>query len=202
MNISQAHKEFQLFLDKVDSQALPDFLPHEIDTFLHEAEIRRVREYYALPHSQDRSDSISSLIRTTVIPFSTNEAILPTDYMHLDRLMVKVKSDKVVGTYTTPYLCPSDKLNVVLQDPFNKSTIAYPIVWQESNKLYIDTPDFQAIDAKLTYLKYPVRVSKKDGVSSELTEKMQRETIQLAVRIALGSISGDYGVQSNEVNTL
>jgi hypothetical protein len=205
MNITQAHKEFQLFVDKVDTQSLPDFLPHEIDTFIHEAELRIIKQAYggnniyksSFGQTQKRLDDISTLIKTQVINFSNNEASLPTDYMFLDRVTVKVSNGDVEG-YTTPFLCPHDKLNIVLNDPFNKSTMAYPIIWQEDNKLFIDTPDFDAIDAKVTYIKYPVRVDKKNNVSSELPEQKQREAIQMAVRIALGVVESSRIEEQNQ----
>jgi hypothetical protein len=205
MTIQEAHKEFQIFLDKVDSQALPDFLPSEIDTFIHEAELRLVKQAYggnnvyktAFGSTQKRTDDLSTLIKTSVVTFINDEGFLPSDYMFLDRVSVKVKQGTVEG-YTTPFLCPHDKLNIVLSDPFNKSTPAYPIVWLEGGKLKIDTPDFDAIDAKVTYIKYPVKVSKKDSINSELPEQKQKESIQMAVRIALGVVESQRVQEQND----
>jgi hypothetical protein len=206
MDITQAHKEFQLFMDKVDSESLPEFLPSEIDTFIHEAELRIVKQAYggnniyksSYGSTQKRTDDISTLIRTAIIEFIDNKALFPTDYMFLDRVMIGVSTDTISKTYTSPYLCSSDKLNNVLSDPFNKSRVAYPVVWIENNSLLIDTPNFTAEDAKLTYIKYPVRVNKKDGVSSELPEQKQREAIQMAVRIALGVVESQRIEEQNQ----
>jgi hypothetical protein len=205
MDIALAHKEFQVFLDKLDSQSLPDIRPNEIDILLHEAELRVVKQAYGgnniyktgLGGSQKRIDDISTLIKTEVIPFVGGVATLPSDYMFLDRVSIKVKVGSV-QSYTTPFLCPHDKLNIVLSDPFNKSTAAYPIVWLENNKLHIDAPDFEVIDAKVTYIKYPKRVSKQNLISSELPEQKQKEAIQLAVRIGLGTIESSRIEEQNQ----
>jgi hypothetical protein len=206
MTITQAHKEFQLFMDKVDSQGLPDFLPTEIDVFIHEAELRLVKQAYGgnniyktgFGSSQKRMDDISPLIKTTILPITNNLVILPSDYMFLDRVVVEVSSSKVSKTYVTPFLCPHDKLSITLNDPFNKSTIGYPIIWQEGKNLHIDTPDFTAHNIKLTYIKYPNRVSKVTSISSELPEQKQREAIQMAVRIALGVIESPRVQEQND----
>jgi hypothetical protein len=206
MTITQAHKEFQLFMDKVDSQSLPDFLPHEIDTFIHEAEVRLVKQAYGGNNiyktgfgvSQKRMDDLSPLIKTITLSLSNNAVTLPTNYMFLDRVTVEVSSSKVSKTYVTPFLCPHDKLSVTLADPFNKSTIGYPIMWQEDNQLMIDTPDFTAHGIKLTYIKYPTRVNKATGYSSDLPEQKQREAIQMAVRIALGVVESPRIEEQNQ----
>lgn len=205
MNITQTHKEFDIFMDKVDSQSLPDFLASEKDVFLNEAQLRLVKQAYGGNNiyktgfgvTQKRIDDIHTLVKSVTLTFTNNEVILPSDYMFLDRVSVKVKSGAIEG-YTTPFLCPHDKLNIVLSDPFNKSTPAYPIMWQESNKLKIDTPGFTALEVYLTYIKFPREMSKLNNISSELPEQKQREVVQMAVRIALGIVESPRVQEQND----
>jgi hypothetical protein len=195
MNIAQAHREFKLFIDKVDSQVTPDFLTSEIDTFIHEAEVRLVKQKYGrgnkyglgFQENQKRTDDLMNLVKTTPITFLDEEVTLPTDYMFYLASTVEVGFSGIT-TKSTPLLCPLDKLHKVSSDPFNKSTAAYPIIWQEGNKIKIEAKTFEAKKLHLTYLKYPKRVDKVNEVSSELSEQMQREAIQLAITIALENI--------------
>lgn len=190
MTIAQAHKEFQLFLDKVDSQALPDFLPQEIDIFLHEAELRIVKSYTSIKEDQRLLDKLSGLYKTSEITCTSNEATLPTDYLSYIRCKVQVSNDKITPVYTSPFMCPQGKLESVLSDPFNKSRIAYPVIYQEDGKIKVDTDGgkFTANKVLLTYIKYPVKVNKLTNVSSELSETLQKEAIQLAVALASESV--------------
>jgi hypothetical protein len=195
MTILEAHKEFKLFIDKVDSQATPDFLSNEIDTFLHEAEVRLVKQKYGrgnkygigFQENQKRTDDLSFLVKSLPLTFISNEVTLPSDYMFYLAALMNVKFSGITAK-TIPFLCPLDKLHKVLSDPFNKSTPAYPIIWQEGNKIKVAAEEFEATSLSLTYLKYPVKVSKINLVSSELSEQMQKEAIQLAVTIALENV--------------
>lgn len=188
MTIQQAHKEFQLFLDKVDSQALPDFLPQEIDIFLHEAEVRVVKSYLPIREDQRRADKINNLLVPIELTLISNQVNLPEDYLSFERCQVEVSRTGIQPTYVTPYVVSQGKLNSYKQDPFNKTRINKPLIYLESNKIKVDVDNFTANKVNLVYYKYPIKVSKVNNINSELSESLQKEAISMAVLIALESI--------------
>lgn len=210
MTIDQYHKEFQLFMDKVDSQALPEFLPKEIDILLHEAEVRTVKQAYGpnniykagFQEVQKRTDDLNTLVKTVEISadINSNSFTLPEDYLFYLRSRIKVTNERIPEVYTGVSLVRLDHLNEVLSDPFNKSRISEPVIYFTDGKIFADTNDdaFKVTRLMLTYLKYPKRVDRLNGVSSELPEEKQREALQLAVRIALGSIESPRVAEQNQ----
>jgi hypothetical protein len=229
MDIRQTHREIELFLDKVDSQALPDILPQEKDIIYHEAELRLVNQTYGgnniykkgFQENQKRTDDLNSLVKIGYIasePVDLNtvkfnlRAIYPnanltgtpsSDYLYFLGAMVNVTSPRANGR-TQPFLCSIDDLGKVLSDPYNKPTIARPILSFANGYIYghIDNT-FNITSLEIKYIKYPRKVSYKDNISSELPEHKQREAIQLAVRIALGMVeSPRVEEQSAQLGTL
>lgn len=72
MNIQEAHRQFNLFLDKVSSESTPEFSHKQIDVFIHEAEVRLVKQAYGgnniyktgYQETQKRTDDLNSLVKT------------------------------------------------------------------------------------------------------------------------------------------
>lgn len=201
MNIKQAHKEFQLFLDKVDSQALPDFLPQEVDTLIHEAELRLINQAYGrnniyqkgFQEIQKRTDDLNALVKRGTISSDNNlfrladitrDGVFTKDYLYYLGCRVLIE-----GIWITPKLVQLDDISKLLKDPYNKPTKARPLIVFLDNSIEVYTDDIFVIDTiEVTYLKYPKRVDYTLDISSELPEHKQREALQLAVRIALGTI--------------
>jgi hypothetical protein len=229
MDIKQIHREIELFLDKVDSQALPDILPQEKDIIYHEAELRLVNQAYGgnnihkkgFQENQKRTDDLNTLVKIGYIPFEEldDDTVLfnlskiyptklmdtppTTDYLYFLGAMAHVSSSKVNGK-TQPYLSSLDDLGKVLSDPYNKPTIARPILSFANGYIYGHKDSSFNIDIlEITYIKYPRKVSYSGNISSELPEHKQREAVQLAVRIALGMVeSPRLEEQSSQLGTL
>jgi hypothetical protein len=215
MDILEYHKQFKLFLDKVDSEQLPEFTSKQVDVFLHEAELRIIKQAYGknniykqgFQEIQKRTDDLNTLVKTGYLKSKVSEdgvyefplnkvysaetdSVGNNDYMFYVRGQVKVKSDTVSPTYTGVSLVSQDTLQEAVLDPFNKSRISTPIIYFENNAIKVDTDNnsFEPLYLRITYIKYPNKVSLKDNISSELPEEKQREVIQLAVSIALESV--------------
>lgn len=241
MTIQETHRQFKLFLDKVNSEFAPEFSPTQIDVFLHEAEVRIVKQAYGrnniykqgYQEIQKRTDDLNTLVKVGYLApktYNDGEAILPvvedgvysfplsilytTDvfniatedtYMFYLRSKVKVTSNTISPVYTGVSLIPQDKLQEVVKDPFNISVISEPIVFFEDNCIKVDTNNSSFIPQaiRLTYLKYPTKVSYANSIDSELPEEKQRESLQLAVLIALESVeSARVNTQASMLNTL
>ena len=72
MTIEQFHREFKVFLDKVDSSAYPEFMDGEIDIYLNEAQERIIKQRYGknniygkgFEEMQKRTDDLKNLVKT------------------------------------------------------------------------------------------------------------------------------------------
>lgn len=72
MTIEEMALEFKITLDKVDSQAYPEFLDGEIDFYLNESQMRIVKQRYGTDNlykrgfeqSQKRTDDLKNLVKT------------------------------------------------------------------------------------------------------------------------------------------
>lgn len=225
MTILDYHKQFKLFLDKVSSEQTPEFTSKQIDVFLHEAEVRVVKQAYGrnniykkgYQEIQKRTDDLNTLVKSGYLKSNSNEdgvyyfpldSIYTTDkfeeatndYMFYLRGQCKVKSDKVKSVLTGVSLVSQDKIQEVLKDPFNKSRISEPVIYFENNGIQVDTNKSSFIPEaiKITYLKYPKKVNLANGIDSELPEEKQREVLQVAVNIALETISDGRFVSHTE----
>src|SRR6478736_5030369 len=92
MTILEYHKQFKLFLDKVSSEQLPEFTSKQIDVFLHEAEVRIIKQAYGqnniykkgYQEIQKRTDDLNTLVKTGYlkpVPYiaSEDDGLLGTD---------------------------------------------------------------------------------------------------------------------------
>lgn len=167
MTIQEAHRQFNLFLDKVSSEATPEFTHKQIDVFIHEAEVRIVKQAYGrnniykkgYQENQKRTDDLNTLVKTGYIAQDTTKAdngilyfslsdiysdinhIIPAEpYMFFLRASVQVTNwDTINGAWTGVTLIPHDKYTEVIRDPFNKSRISSPIIFFEDGGIKVDT---------------------------------------------------------------
>lgn len=139
MTIQEMHLEFKISLDKVDSQAYPEFLDGEIDYYLNEAQDRIVKQRYGtnniyrkgFEESQKRTDDLKNLIRSkfcsitqstayTSLGFNVYEANLSVLYndkaktvLSTDEYLFYLKSmaEACVGS-----CCATNKVRLIQQD--------------------------------------------------------------------------------------
>jgi hypothetical protein len=167
MTIQEAHRQFNLFLDKVSSESTPEFTHKQIDVFIHEAEVRIVKQAYGrnniykkgYQEVQKRTDDLNTLVKSGYISQQVDKAdngilFFPLDtiykdknhltvgepYMFFLRAQVEVTNfDTITGAWTDVTLIPHDKYTQVIKDPFNKSRISSPIIFFEDGAIKVDT---------------------------------------------------------------
>jgi hypothetical protein len=224
MDILRAHREFELFLDKVDNE----FLPQEKDIFIHEAELRTVNQAYGgnniykkgFQETQKRSDDLNTLVRNGYLkPIVLSDNLVKfdlasiystvdfkdtpkSDYLYFIKCRTHVSSAKIELAVSDPFLAQLDDVSRILSDPYNMPTMARPIISFAEGSLFVHkTASFEVPCVELTYIKYPKKVDYLNRINSELPEHKQREAIQLAVRIAMGSIESTRIEEQNQQMT-
>lgn len=203
------HIEFQQRLDKIDSQALPDFLPEEIDSILNRAILRFVEQRYTgtgtsrrpYEFNQKQTEDVRTLVRTqtqqpvvdTLEPevWTVDLSAFTPSYMIYVRSRMEVESEECGTKLVYPLLVQQDDVEPAKRDPFNKPTFDYPIGYFEDNRLKLLTAqDTTVNNVWMTYLKYPeiVDITANPKVSSDLPEHTHDEVVELATKIALHEI--------------
>lgn len=223
----QMVREFKIFLDKVDSQSLPDFTPGEIYLMLNEAQARIVKTRYGLNNIykagfeaiQKRTDDLSNLVVTkfaAVTPVTTetdtfrvdldslfeNEAqttVSTAKYMFYIRGRARHTHPACGSEYIATKLFQQDDIEEARVDPFNKPTLLEAISYFESGDLFIITDGTYTVDKfKLTFLRKPADISATQDC--ELKEHMHKEIVQLAVEIALENIESQRLGSQDQMN--
>lgn len=215
MTVQEAHRQFNLFLDKVSSESTPEFTHKQIDVFLHEAEVRIVKQAYGrnniykkgYQENQKRTDDLNTLIKTGYLEYDSGETVdgvykFPLDsiyyteglsglsepYMFFIKGMVKVKSATVEPVYTGITLVPQDKYTEVIKDPFNKSRISSPVAYFEDSSIKIDTNNnsFEPLLFRITYIAYPRPVVwKETGVAGSISSQLPEQKQREAIQLAV-----------------
>lgn len=187
MNINRMHLEFKLLLDKIDSLALPDLKPAEIDFFLNQGMLNYIKDRYTrlniygqgFEENQMRSDALKALVVTKFAPVST----VPTEENTYQLDLQNFNNDSTGNPYDGKYMyylrgrvlntntCGSeykglkikrhDEMDQVLKDPFNRPDYEEPIGYFENNNLYVVTDGKYTVTAsKITFLKWPFLIDK------------------------------------------
>ncbi len=198
MTILELHREFKFELDKIDTQALPRFTPEEVDSILNRAVLRFIKTRYnfnnlykkAFEQTQKRIDDLRTLVHYTTPVFTNEEVTLPSDYMILLRLEVKLLDN--CGELTgLGKQVETDDLNKLLDDPFNKpKKTRYLYVFRDNKIVLFIDPSTTVTDVKMTYLRMPVAISfaNKALPYTELPEHVHGELVTMAANIALENI--------------
>jgi hypothetical protein len=189
MDIKSLHREFKVFLDKVDTEALPDFIPSEIDIFLNEAQHRYVNELHIMRNTpnipsgeQRRIDLILSAITVWRESISLVNKVgdFPSNYLTYVSALVDINSNKIPASI---YNHLDGEVDV--RDPFNKPTIGYPVIVFAEGKIHLDGTGDKIL---LTYLRYPNKISYTDNTTCELPDSVHRDIAKKAVSVALETI--------------
>jgi hypothetical protein len=208
-------REFKIFIDKVDSQSLPDFTPTEIYLMLNEAQERYIKTHYGINNLykagfemiQKRTDDLSNLVVTRFADVSTVTTEINTykvsldslftdelhqvpstdEYMFFIRGRARHNNDDCNPEYIYTELFQQDDLEEAKLDPFNKPDLLHSVSYFEAGSLYILTDDSYTVDNyKLTFLRHPLDIAANQDC--ELKSHTHKEIIQLAVEIALENI--------------
>jgi len=217
MTIQEAHVDFKVKLNKLDTNQTKNFEPEEIDWLLHEAQQQYFRTRYnqvnltraGFEDNQLRIDELSNLHvkfpeqpEITLVPSDNVELKLSTlvkPYYHLTSLNVYDESCK--QWLSCVHSKHSDYLEE-LRNPFNKFTALYNFGRDSEGKntsIYIYKP---VSKAKITYLTYPSKpyiggYVHPDGVTTttkgfDLPEFTHPLIVDLAVNEAERIIKGGF----------
>lgn len=188
MKIVEAHKLFDILLDKVASDSYAEVTPYEKDVFINLAIVEFVKTRYGknnlyqagFEEIQKRTDDLRSLVKNafpeiTAVPYENNTYRVHTNMLYLDEdkntlnedtywFYLKGRAlvnDSECGLkYKECKQVQQDDLNRVLKDPFNKPTKNRVILYFEDNDIFVKCADNNTIDNfKLTFLKQPAKVN-------------------------------------------
>src|SRR5690554_5958781 len=188
MNIRNAHINFKLFLDKIDSEAYPEISPEEIDVFLNESIRRFVKVRYGRNNiyktgfetTQKRIDDLKELVKTnkagsietsdySLTGLNVYEVDLATlteldgsttSYKYQFHLKSRVHITKEnCDLWTGVTEITQDKFNRVEKDPFNKPEGGEVLMFFEGNNIYLwAAQDIVVDDFITTFIKQPKQV--------------------------------------------
>lgn len=210
MDIAEMHKEFELRLDKVQSNALAEFTIDEIDSMLNTATLMYVKQRYGgytnyltlgFEEIQKRTDDLKTLVLTAEV--ITQAVSYEDDFVAIDlsninnylfylRGRIQVKKPNCSARWSSIRLVQQDDLEAIKTDPFNNPTFVHPVGYFENNSLLVsvgeDTSLTTVTSGKVTYLKYPDQLAFDTNNSSDLPKHTHDEIVELAVKLALNSI--------------
>jgi hypothetical protein len=193
MDVRALHREFKVLMDKVDTEALPDFIPTEIDIMLNLGQHRYIDDMHKLRSmrlsttERRKIDLVLSklIVRKHSIPLTSGVGTLPNNYMAHEVASVVTGTREVPGVILSHFEGELD-----LQDPFNKADVGYPIISFSGNSIHVDGGGEVC---KLTYMRQPTDISYSNNVTCELPEYVHRDIVKEAVKIALETIESPRG---------
>jgi len=188
MTLTEAHRMFKIYLDKLASESYAEVSSLEIDIFLQNASDEFAKTRYGknnvyragFEEIQKRTDDLRTLVVTrfpelTEVPYEDNTYRISTSTLFSDEEK-QVSVDEVYWFYLKSRALVNDincglkykeckqiqqdDLNKVLKDPFNKPTKDRVILYFESGDIFVKCAETNTIDNfKLTFLKQPARVN-------------------------------------------
>jgi len=184
MTVAEMHFDFEIKLDKVDSQHRQDFNPAHKDWLLNEAQNIFIKQRYGLTNIyrsgfesiQKRIDDLSMLhvkypAQPGIYPIMHDEGVyelplseLKFDYLFFTRGQVEVVEDDCVSKASLK-LIQNDDLNSVLQDPFNSPSKSQVLVnfgtASESTNpaLYLYSNSLNLRKVFIEYIRKPSRIN-------------------------------------------
>lgn len=196
MTIRDAHRLFDIILDKVDSNLYPEITSAEKDEFINNAIESFVKTRYnknniyqaGFEEIQKRTEDLRTLVKTgfpelSEIAYSRNTYKADVDsiftnfektelfndtYWFYLKSSAYITNDPCGELISETKLVQQDDLNRVLKDPFNKPNKNRVIIYFEDGSIFITVDDTSVLDNfKITFLKKPNTVSVNLADSSE-----------------------------------
>jgi len=187
MTIEEAHYQFRLSMDRIDTLSNPDFNKAEVDWLLNEAQDIFIKQRISalsnpkrlgFEASQKRIDDLSTL----VVKYPLQPAITPTldsgvyevdlaellyTYLHFLSGYCDLQVDATCTKQVLLKFVQHDDYREALSDPFNSPSLEYiPFNYGRSSStdhvstsIYIYPSDYTITNVYLEYLKRPQRVS-------------------------------------------
>lgn len=208
MTCAELHLEFKFRCDKLDTLNYPNFLPEEIDLILNNAQERLVKQRYgfnnikrqSFEETEKRTEDLKEIVKNAILtplPYSIDNIdedarflLLPTDHWFTLQERATITCD-YCGTPVTKKqevdTVIHAEISTVLKDPFRK-----PNVEKVLRLMYMDKVELISnctiVDYQMRYLKKPNKIDLTTNVTSELSEHIHSELVDLAVSIALEGI--------------
>ena len=205
MTVTELHIEFKFRMDKLDSLNYPNFLPEEIDLLLNNAQQRIIKQRYGKTNLK-REGYEETQKRTEDLKNITVNAIITPSALASDNI------DPIARFFTLPSnhwftiqerstitcnLCGINVTNLVevipinhsefskrIKDPFSKPDEEQVLRLMENGKAEL-LSSCTLVDYRLRYVKEPAVISLLGGVTSELSNQIHSEIVDMAVVIAL-----------------
>ena len=223
MTIQEAHYQFKLNMDRIDSHSNADFNKAEIDWLLNEARLIYIKKRFnpsnlSFEESLKRIEDLANLVVTYpeqpefTLPTLNGVAELKLStlkYPHLFITNVSVVTESPECTvYNTAYFVQHDDLNNVLRNPFRKKDVFYTYAKTSDSvntSLYFYNLGTSKI--RISYIKNPSRISSGgypylDGIvyptTSSLEVKFPEEVVDIATNLAALNIESPEYVQLRE----
>lgn len=222
MTISEFHLNVKQKLDKTSSLELPAFEPEEIDFWINDAIMTFVKQRVeginlkktGVEETQKRIDDLRTLVVSGYdlgvangnSYYDNNTCFtIPTNYFRYlgDLVTISTTSTKVPSTTVT-----ADNLSVKLIDPFSEHNLhhltAYPLrMLRDDELLYISDGNYSITACYLTYIKKPVEVNLSTSTTSDLSENVHDEIVNITVKKMLENIESQrYGTFTGETLTI
>ena len=189
MTIEQFHREFKIFMDKVDSSAYAEFKPWEIDTLLNESQDRIIKQRYggnniyksSFEQTQKRTDDLKNISKTRFLKvqpvtsfdfygyeifqaslaslYEDKEAIAQAPEEYMFYLRSRAEIDNGCKEWKQVNLVKQDDLETIFVDPFNRPSPEYPIIYFEDNSIFIVCGNGSATGFTVTFIKRPDQMS-------------------------------------------
>jgi len=223
MTIQEAHYQFKLNMDRIDSHTNPDFNKAEIDWLLNEARLIYIKKRFnnanlsfeeTLKRIEDLADLVVSYPEQPEFTLSTVNGVAELKlstlkYPHL--FIVNVTAFKVSNDCTLQrdvYFVQHDDLNSVLKNPFRKNDVFYTYgKSSDSTGTSLYFYNLSNSKVRVTYIKNPSRLFSGgyayiDGVtyppSSSLEIKFAEEVIDIATQLAALNVESPEYIQLKE----
>lgn len=225
MTIEEAHIELEITVDKRSTSTAPELSDEVKDYFINEATARFVQTRYdknniyqaGFEEKQKRTDDLSTLVkrdqgllqldfddttrRYIETTYGQTDYILEDIYWFFLRLQVRVVKEGCSSEWVKTTYVQQDDINVVEDDPFNKTVSNSPNFYFENGRIYVtENDDFEAHEFRLTYLKQHAQVNVgtygKPKVEFDMPVQTHKKIIQIAADIILENI------ESGRINSI
>lgn len=211
MTSLEMYQDFQVYLDKIDSQDLPEIYPEQIFTFLNTAVdeyIQAVRE--AFEKNTKIADDAISLVKRVFIEPEVEENRVKFDYNkatllrpnaepiyqviyyiingYTESVYLDTQKNKEIEGISELNFIQQDDITVSIKDPFNKPVYADKIpTVREAEALYLTPPTSVVPKVFIgTAILKPSIISQ--TVNCSLREQVHKTIVKRAVEIALEDI--------------
>ena len=208
MTCAELHLEFKFRCDKLDTLNYPNFLPEEIDLILNNAQERLIKQRYgfnnnkrqSFEETEKRTEDLKNVTINAILtplPYSIDNIdsqarflILPTDHWFTLQERAGITCD-YCGTDVTERVevMPTShaEISKVLKDPFKKPNKEKVLRLMYDGKVEL-VSSCTIVNYQMRYLKQPNKIDLATNVTSELSEHIHSELVDLAVSIALEGI--------------